>query len=243
MPAAAAILIARWTPKGAGRPHNRLAQLLAQFAPEALEADTLGLRNQRLLRFYRTLSTAALEGQARCPSCAQPAMFTVPVEAVLACAEPPDERIALVALGGGTARFRLPVMADIMGLDPAAGDARSQLAARCRLDEGPALDETALERLAQAFDTLDPAAEVTLALECAACHRSFAAAIDIAGFVADGLDRVVEGLFRDVDVLARAYGWSEAEILALPAARRRRYVALASAAADGAPALRAVRAR
>jgi hypothetical protein len=41
----------------------------------------------------------------------------------------------------------------------------------------------------------------------------------------------------EVDTIARAYGWTEAEILALPADRRRRYLALAgSGALQGRPA-------
>ena len=39
-------------------------------------------------------------------------------------------------------------------------------------------------------------------------------------------DRLVEGLYRDIDTIASAYGWDEPTILALPADRRRRYVEL-----------------
>jgi hypothetical protein len=37
------------------------------------------------------------------------------------------------------------------------------------------------------------------------------------------------GLLLEIDQLARAYHWSEADILAIPAARRRRYLALIDA--------------
>lgn len=49
---------------------------------------------------------------------------------------------------------------------------------------------------------------------------------DVAAFAARDLDDRARVLYRTIDVIARAYGWREAEILALPEARRRVYRAL-----------------
>jgi hypothetical protein len=53
--------------------------------------------------------------------------------------------------------------------------------------------------------------------------------VDLATFVARDLDRVVAALYREIDTIASAYGWNESTILALPAERRRRYVAMITA--------------
>jgi hypothetical protein len=120
-------------------------------------------------------------------------------------------------------------MRDIDAAIAASGpDVRGALLARCRVDAtGGTLHPAATERLGRAFERLDPAAAVVLSIACAGCGAGLAATVDVASLVAHEIDAVVEGLFRDVDVLAHAYGWSEAAILALPARRRQRYVALA----------------
>jgi hypothetical protein len=50
------------------------------------------------------------------------------------------------------------------------------------------------------------------------------AALDIPALVLAELEAEGQRLLGDIHVLARAYGWSEAEVVALPPARRRRYV-------------------
>jgi hypothetical protein len=61
---------------------------------------------------------------------------------------------------------------------------------------------------------------------CPACGAAVEALFDVAGFVVAELRFHSAGVYADVDVLAAAYGWDEAAILALPGARRRRYAEL-----------------
>jgi hypothetical protein len=42
------------------------------------------------------------------------------------------------------------------------------------------------------------------------------------------IDMLARRLLREVDALARVYGWSEAAILALPATRRQAYLEIVS---------------
>jgi len=79
--------------------------------------------------------------------------------------------------------------------------------------------------LAEALRRLDPQADTRLRFECPACGAESTAVFDAIRFVAPELGRA-DGIFVEVDRLARTYHWSEAEILALPVARRRRYLAL-----------------
>jgi len=87
--------------------------------------------------------------------------------------------------------------------------------------------------LDEALARLDPQAQATVALACPDCGAVTDAVLDASTFVVPALVHA-PGLTDEVHRLARAYHWSEAEILALPVARRRRYLELV--AADGAPA-------
>src|SRR5262245_62153891 len=64
-------LIAAWDPASRAPPHRRLSTLLASCeGAEAVAADTLGMRNQRLLRLHRALVGGALEARVTCAHCA-----------------------------------------------------------------------------------------------------------------------------------------------------------------------------
>ena len=212
----AAALISGWT--GTGAPHARLDRLLHAALPaELLATDSLGQRNQRLLALNAALGLPAPEAVAACPACGTLAEFRLPADDLLALPAPQTD---MVEAGGH--RFRLPRMADVLAASPLP------LAQRCHADGAP-VPASIAEAAGRALDAADPAADVVIDLDCSACGTAFRAAVDIAALVADAIDRLVAGLYRDVDALARAYGWREADIVALPAERRRRYVAMVRA--------------
>jgi len=75
---------------------------------------------------------------------------------------------------------------------------------------------------------LDPNAECEIALTCPACHGTFSAWLDGFELIRQQTSRA-GGILAQVDLIASAYGWTEAEILALPRERRLRYCAFAQA--------------
>jgi len=184
----------------------------------------LGTRNQRLLGLHQMLVRRPIEAHVVCPGCRTDNEFTLPVQAVTALAH--AERGAAVRLDvdGVESAFRLPVLSDL-----ATADSLHALAVRTCLEPAvPQLSDGDLDRLAEAWEVLDPAGSLLVDLCCASCGHGIAAEADPADFVARDLDGLVDELMRDVDVIAGGYGWSEESILALPAARRRRYVELIS---------------
>jgi hypothetical protein len=72
----------------------------------------------------------------------------------------------------------------------------------------------------------DPMAEIQLGFACPSCGTAGSCVLEPLSFVLAEIDASVHDVERDVDILARAYGWSERDILALPTARRKRYVEL-----------------
>src|SRR5262249_55645931 len=64
-------------------------------------------------------------------------------------------------------------------------------------------------------------------LRAPACGHGWQADLDVGAFVLAEVDAHAARLLGEVHGLAHAYGWSEADILALSTARRRRYLELA----------------
>jgi len=72
----------------------------------------------------------------------------------------------------------------------------------------------------------DPQAEILLEVSCPACSYVSPAPFDIVPHLWAELDAWAKRMLREVHSLAVVYGWSEAEILRMSAARRRIYLDL-----------------
>ena len=199
---------------------------------EELARLPLGRRDERVLALHSSLGGGMLEATARCPECGEPAEFEVDPEALSARARdaaPP----AAIEDGDHVVAWRSPDSRDVAAAAAAgdAADAERVLFERCVTSAGE-LDPTALPAsvraaLAAAMADADPLAEVLVGVSCPACGAAFAADIDVGAFVWAELQAAARRLLREVDVLARAYGWTEAEVLALDDCRRAAYLELA----------------
>lgn len=78
----------------------------------------------------------------------------------------------------------------------------------------------AFERSADAH-----AALAEIRLDCPTCTHGFVLLLDPGSLLAEELRMAAARLLGEVVVLARAFGWREADILALPAPRRAAYLA------------------
>jgi hypothetical protein len=218
-------------------PVERSLALAAAAGPPAgadeLARLPLGRRDARLLRLR---PAGELEATAACPACGEQAEFSVDLEALQARAAGAGSPSPLET-GGFAVRWRPPDSRDVAAA--AAGDAAAAervLLARCVESargpggevEGPELPPPVRAALARAMADADPLAEVLVDLECPACETAFVADLDLGAFVWAELSAQARRLLREVDVLARAYGWTEAEALALGEGRRAAYLELAS---------------
>jgi hypothetical protein len=225
----AARILALWEAAVAADAHVLPARLL-QAEGAAIDADAvpLGQRDSALLRLRQALFGRELAVSARCPACATLVEFTTDIETILAAGA--SARAATVEIDGQRWPVRAPSAADlraIAALPDAA--AREALALRCLDGCAPeTLDERALEAIEAALEDADPLASIDFALVCAACGHAWEAALEPASYLMSELSVGAARLFEEVAALARAYGWSEPEILALSPARRRIYRELAS---------------
>lgn len=223
---------------------TRLGSVPGDITPDMAADLVVGDRERLLLKlcgmtFGRTLDLVAI-----CPVEGCGAMSEVPVDlgdidpGPGAQADAPHEIHPSTAEGAWTVRFRLPSGRDQERFARAPPpDATRALITGCIVEVSdpsgaavppvdlPAAFETALS---EAFQRLDPAAESTTSIVCPACRTESTALLD--GFsILHACLGGAAGLDIDVYRMAHAYHWSEADILALPRDRRRRYLAVAAA--------------
>lgn len=224
-------------------PLDRALTILAAGWPEASRDELAALpmpqRDSRLLWLRELTFGSRLDGFACCPGCGERLEFTLDAAALRGPeAVAPQSEGAELLPSGFRVRFRLPNSLDL-GTAVALGDAegaRHRLAERCVFEawrDGEAippgeLPDGALAELAARMAEHDPQAETTLDLECPACAHRWQAAFDIASFIWGEICGHAKRLLREVHALARAYGWREAEILSLSAARREMYLQMVS---------------
>jgi hypothetical protein len=90
------------------------------------------------------------------------------------------------------------------------------------------LPPAVVQQLSAQLAEMDPQAEIILTPICPACGHSWQVLFDIVTFFWTELSGQARRLLQEVYRLARAYGWSEADILAMSPLRRQFYLELVS---------------
>ncbi len=229
-PLGASDVIALWEVRRAREPLDVALQAIDAAFPEPngeSAADwPIGRRNRALLELRRAGFGPVLRGWVYCRGCSEPLEFGLDSRDVLSAASSPQRDVWV-----GRRTFRLPTSRDLVeirGDDPDAAALR--LAQRCFAGDSSAhLDSDDLDDIGRQMALADPLAEIALHFDCPACGESFDESLDLPAFVCAEIEGLAKRLLRDVHVLARAYTWSESEILSLSPARREFYLSLVSA--------------
>jgi hypothetical protein len=107
--------------------------------------------------------------------------------------------------------------------------ATRRLIARCGslpADTVEGLSDDALRAIEDAIELNDPNADLAFDVHCPACGQTAGAQLDAGELLWDEIDARARALLGEVHILARAYGWTESEILALGAERRAAYLSM-----------------
>jgi hypothetical protein len=221
----AAGLLRLWE-QAEGLPPVQRALALAAGAgghAEALSSQPLGRTHACLLDLRGGLLGPTLAATAGCPACQAIVEFTLDGDVLRK--QPTGPPAARVTAGGVVVDWRAPTPADLVGL--ASGPAPERvLRERCLTvtPDDARLTETLVHQVEQAMAVADPLAEVIAVLTCPDCGADFESDLDVGGFVWAEVDARAKRLLHEVDVLARAYGWTEGEVLALSEHRRATYL-------------------
>lgn len=223
-------ILALWD-RAAGRA-QRLRDDALFAAAGAASTDSIGAGNAALLALRTRLFGAPWRLRATCPSCHTDCEFTADSAVLAEGLASPDATRPRITHDGSELMLRVPNLSDLADLStaPDVASATRLLLARC-LGETPssALDQHALDEIEAELERCDPGAVIAFALDCPDCGHAWNAVIDIAPALWSEVQAAAERTLLEVDALAREYGWSEAEVLALPHTRRAAYLQLAGA--------------
>lgn len=233
-PLSAAEMLQVWERGQARPPVEKALALLAAACPEEtldeLGGLPIGRRDARLMVLREWTFGPRLASVAACPACGDRLEISAGVADLLVrVEESPPERLEL-EVGERRLAFRLPDSRDLLVL-AGAGDLpslRRRLLGRCLLtaSEGQPddLPDEAVEAVAARMAEADPQADVRLSLSCPACGHAWLAVFDIVTFFWREIEAWALRTLREVHTLAAAYGWREAEVLALSPWRRQIYL-------------------
>jgi hypothetical protein len=242
-PFTATQLLDAWE-QGLSQPHNRWAlTMLAAACPEDdldhLGQLTIGRRDALLLTLREWLFGTQLESTPICPHCGEQ-LALVFSSADLQSGAPvngdSDSDLLTLTVDNYEVRFRLPNSLDLLAIAEETNSmaARQCLLGRCLLEvchqeTGRPIGELPVKvvtALAERMDEADPQANIQLSLTCPACGHDWQVLFDIVAFLRAEVDSWARRTLREVHELASAYGWREADILAMSAWRRRIYLGL-----------------
>ena len=242
-------LLNTWERGRAQHPVKR-ALLLLEAACPGLSAPDLGQlslaeRDARLLELRQLIFGTQMDSLAACPACyarLEASLSTHDLQSGLAIADPGDYA---VSIPGYQVRFRLPNSLDLLATLPGGEPTtmRKLLLERCLVSfERPAEPTTSaaeagalppetipaavLEAVAEGLESLGDQADIRLSLTCAACGHTWDASLDFPTFFWTEISAWARRLLVEVHTLATAYGWREADILALSPGRRQIYLEL-----------------
>jgi hypothetical protein len=118
--------------------------------------------------------------------------------------------------------FRLPRAGDVLAV-AGSSNARQSLEQRCVRGT---LDARIRRLVDRAMRALGPTLRADVAGRCPDCCADVLLDVDARELCIAELRFLASAVFDDVHLIASAYGWSEATVLDLPSARRRRYADL-----------------
>lgn len=228
-----------------------LQSAFPEMSQDALARLTIGRRDSHLLAVRAHTFGWTLMALTTCPQCreqvecvldlaAQGLVPAIPAKAMHADSSFTDtsNEPQQVTIDGYDVHFRLPNSLDLAAIAGGqdVGGARHLLVQSCivqaRHDSLPvaaeALPEMVIEAVTARMAERDPLADMQLDLSCTACGHNWQSMFDITTYLWHEISTQARRLLREVHILAQAYGWREADILSMSAARRQFYIGMVS---------------
>jgi hypothetical protein len=221
--------------------------LLAVASPGTSREDlaklSIGRRDAQLLALRESIFGSRLVALTACPQCGRQLELNIEAADIRADVESPMQETLIASSDGYQAYFRLPNSEDLAAIadNHEADEATTirRLLYRClvevrrngrkqKIDSSRSLPSTLIEAIATEMERADPQANLQLSLNCADCSYQWLSAFDIVSFLWSEIDNWARRVLGEVCALASAFGWREADILAMSAQRRQLYLQMIS---------------
>ena len=215
---------------------NLLDLSCPEFDSEAITKLSIGERDARLLLLREWMFGSRLINITDCPKCSECVEWENDIEDI--CLQSPQEpdfsKEFNLEADGFSVRFRLPNSVDVYEAisDEPGQPALVRLLSRCILDAhcnneacGPdSLPDVVIEAINRRMEEEDPQADIHIALSCPNCEHRWEIQFDIVSYLWTEIENWAERMLQVVGTLARAYGWSERDILNMSPLRRQFYL-------------------
>jgi len=215
-------------------------------AREQVRTLLVAERDRELVALRRLSLGPQVRARVPCPACGEESEAEFSLDLLPLDFTPPPRELT-VTLPDGAARLRLPTAGDQEELLDAGlqseAEQRSWLLARCLqrygereaefdLDFARGLPVAARTALEAAIEEQLPDLDLEMAVSCSHCGTPILAPFDVPMFFFFELNDRAREVRRDVHRIARAYHWSERDILTLTLDRRISYLLLLEEEAD-----------
>lgn len=234
-------LLLVWEQGIAQQPVQRALTLLAAACPEtsldALAELSIGQRDARLLTLREWAFGPELVSLAACPGCDERLELIFKVADIR---EEPEIEISeerSLSIDGYEIRFRLLNSLDLEAIAHLkdVDTCRQLLLKRCllhathnsRRKSVMHLPKKVFKAVTEQMMQADPQANVQLNLCCPDCSHQWQMTFDILSYIWTEINAWAQRILREVHVLASAYGWHEADVLAMSPMRRQCYLQMA----------------
>jgi len=187
-------------------------------------AMPIDARDRALFRFCAGQFGSAIRLVATCSECEADSEIEFSVSEVLALAPPPDRFV--VSYRGQEIACRSPNSVDLAGVLTSPAPRKALLGGLIAAGEA---DDELLDAAEAALADRAGIATLSLANDCPECGAVTDVQFDILDYAWRLITSEARSLLRDIHVLARAYGWTSAEILALSPRRRAAHIAMVEA--------------
>ena len=250
-PLSASELLAVWE-RGSGPTSIRQALAILSVAfPEvsdnALAKLDVAQRDFALLHLRVLTFGPRIEGLAECPACHERLELDLDANNLTVLTTSLIDPGNLILANPETSfrlndyevTFRLPNSMDLAALGGRIDVEieRQQLLAACIIRaqyndqeiEVPELPSEVLNGIVERMSQTKPLVDLSISATCPTCSHNWEIIFDIASFFWQEINAWAARLIREVHTLAMAYGWREADILAMSAWRRQQYLELIGA--------------
>jgi hypothetical protein len=216
-----------------------LLSVLYDTDVETIGKLSIGERDARLLTFREWIFGPKLMNVSQCPQCSTRIEWETDIRDIRlqASEEGQANKVLLLEEDGYKVAFRLPNSLDILAClnSPAKAGDPSVLISRCILEiqsdqpeKQDVLPMHVMAKLEEQMAEADPQADITMVLNCPECNHRWHSSFDILHYLWMEIDNWAKKMLREVAVLARAFGWSETDILNMGHHRRKMYLDLIS---------------